>query len=82
MPVEAIVMTEMAMMMPGVMPVAVVVATHPGIGIAHAGNDVHRHDPRPVRAPIRAMGHRGRHHKHGSRKQRGGNDPQHGRIPS
>jgi len=74
--VEAMVMAEMVVMMP----VTIVVATHPGIGIEHARIDVHGPILRDIRA-VRAVGHRRRHRKHGSRKQRGGNSLQHGRIP-
>ena len=79
--VEAMVMAEMVVMMPVMIVVAVVVvATHPGIGIEHARVDVHGPILRDIRA-VRAVGHRRRHRKHGSRKQRGGNSLQHGRVP-
>ena len=79
--VEAMVMTEMLVMMP-VMMMAIMVATHPGIGVEHARVHVHDPDLRGMRGSPRAVGHRRRHHQHGSRKQRGGNCFQHGRIPS
>ena len=79
MAVEAMVMTEMLVVMP-VMMMAVMVVAHPGIGAVHAR--MHVDGPCAMRGPARAVGHRGRHNKHGSRKQRGGNCLQHGRIPS
>ena len=80
MTVEAVVMTEMLVMMP-VMMMPVMMATHPGIGVEHARIDVHDPDLRAMRGPAWAVGHRRRHNKHGSRKQRGGNGLQHGRVP-
>jgi hypothetical protein len=77
MAVETMVMAEMLVMMP----VMMMMATHPGIGIEHARIDVHDPDLRGLRGPARAVGHCRRHHKHGSRKQRGGNCFQHGRVP-
>ena len=71
--VEAMVMAEMVVMIL----MAVVVAAHPGIGIEHARIDVHHPGLGRMRGPARAMGHRRRHHKHGSRQQRGGNSLQH-----
>lgn len=60
--VEAVVMTEMPVMMPVMM-----MASHPGMGVEYAR--VHMHDPdlRGMCGPARSVGHRGRHHKHGSR---------------
>lgn len=79
MTVEAMVMTEMLVMMPVMVMMAVVVPTHPGMGVEHTR--MHVHDPWAMRGPARAVRHRRRHHKHGSRKQRGGNCLQHGRVP-
>jgi hypothetical protein len=79
--VEAMVMTEMLAMVPVMIMMAVMVATHPGIGVERARIDVHNPDLRGMRGAARAVGHRRRHHKHGSRKQRGGNGFQHGRVP-
>lgn len=81
MPVEAMVMTEMAVMMPLMKTMAVMVTTHPGIGVEHTRIHVHHPDLGRMRGPARAVGHRRRHNEHGSRKQRGGNCFQHGRIP-
>jgi hypothetical protein len=79
MTVETRVMTEMAVMV--MMPVSIMMAAHPGIGIEHARIDVHDPDLRGMRGPAGAVGHRRRHHQHGSGKQRGGNCLQHGRVP-
>jgi hypothetical protein len=81
MAVEAMVMTEMAVMMPVMIVMAVMVAAHPGIGADRARMHVHGPDPWAMRGPAWAVGHRRRHNKHGSGKQRGGNGLQHGRVP-
>lgn len=81
MTVEAMVMTEVLVMMPVMIMMAVMVTPHPGIGAEYARMHVHGPDPWAMPGPARAVRHRGRHHKHGSRKQRGGNGLQHGRIP-
>ena len=81
MTVEAMVMTEMLVVMPVMIMMTVMMATHPGIGVEHARMHIYGPDPCAMRGPARAVGHRGRHHKHGSRKQRGGNCLQHGRVP-
>ena len=65
MAVEAMVMTEMLVVMP-VMMMAVMVVAHPGIGAVHAR--MHVDGPCAMRGPARTVGHRGRHNKHGSRK--------------
>ena len=80
MPVEAMVMTEMAMMMPVMMVVAEMVAVHPGSGVEHARIDVDDADAGGMRGSARAVGHRGHRRKHGNRKQRGGNCFQHGCV--
>ncbi len=79
MAVEAMVMTEMLVMMPMMM--AVMVAAHPGMGVEHARMHVNGPDPRGMRGAARPVRHRRPHYKHGSRKQRGGNCFQHGRVP-
>ena len=76
MTVEAMVMTEMPVILPVMMMTA-----HPGIGVEHARIDVHDPDLRGMRGPARPVGHRRRHYEHGSSKQRGGNCFQHGRVP-
>lgn len=57
--VEAMVMAEMAVMV--MVPVTIMMATHPGIGIEHARMDVHDSDLRRMRGPARAVSHRRRH---------------------
>jgi hypothetical protein len=79
MAVEAMVMAEMPVVVTVMM--AVVVMAHPGIGVEHARLHIHSPDPCAMRGPARAVSHRRRHYKHGSRKQRGGNCLQHGRVP-
>ena len=77
MAVEAMVMTEMLVVMP-VMMMAV---------MADPSWHWRRTRPVDVARSLRharsgpGVGHRGRHNKHGSRKQRGGNCLQHGRVP-
>ena len=80
MPVEAMVMTEMAMMMPVMMVMAEMVAAHPGMGVEHARINVDDADAGGMRGPARPVGHRGHRKKHGSRQQRGGNCFQHGCV--
>ena len=79
--VEAMVMTEMLVMMPVTIMIAVMVAPHPGMGIEHARMHVDGPDTRGMRGAARPVRHRRRRYKHGSRKQRGGNCFQHGRVP-
>ena len=79
--VEAMVMTEMLVMMPVTIMIAVMVAPHPGMGIEHARMHVDGPDTRGMRGAARPVRHRRRRNKNGSRKHRGGNHFQHGRVP-
>jgi hypothetical protein len=77
MPVETMVMTEVLVMMP----VMMMVSTHPGIGVEHARLNIHGPHPCAMRGPARAVGHRGCRNEHRNRKQGGGDCLQHGRVP-
>jgi hypothetical protein len=81
MPVEAIVIVEMPTVMTEMPVVTMMMAAHPGVGVQHTRIDVEDSDVGGMRGPARAVGHRGRHCKHASRKQRGGDCLQHGRVP-
>lgn len=63
MPVKTVVMAQMAVivMMPVEM-MAMVMASHPGMGVKHAGIDVH--DAGAIRGSARVMRQRGRRREH------------------
>ena len=69
MPVEAVVMTEMLVMM----------AAHPGIGVQHARLHMHGLDGRGMRGAARAGSH-GRRGENGNCEQGRGNCFEHGRL--